>query len=82
MADRCKSCNAPIVWATTAAGKPMPMDATPAAVGFELIGIDGTAAKKATPLIGEWELGSQRTVFVSHFSTCPHAARHRRVSRG
>lgn len=67
-ADKCTSCGADIIWTVTAAGKRMPVDAKPTgkAVVLRTNNID-----PLTPL--------SRVVdaFVSHFATCPNAARHR-----
>ena len=63
---RCRSCDAPIAWATTPSGRKMPLSAAPA--GNVTLRSDGVAVVVAA---GE---GS----YVSHFATCPQAAQHRR----
>lgn len=76
-ATRCRSCGAPIFWATTRMGKTMPVDAQPTR--------DGNVA--ITRLSGEWLAtvvrAKQRELFrreryTSHFATCPNAKQHRK----
>jgi len=74
----CRSCHAPIVWTVTANGKRMPVDADPliASRGFRLDEEDPAqddivATFTASPGVGE-------RLYISHFSTCPDAARHRK----
>lgn len=79
MTARCQSCRAPIVWAKTEAGKPIPLDPDPVP--------DGNLA------LASWETGQAPRVRylrkgddppdpmvrrVAHFATCPAAKRHRR----
>jgi hypothetical protein len=71
MTDRCRSCDAPIVWALTEKGARMPLDAEPTPAG-SLVLVDGIARR---PQIGEDVPYLQ---YVSHFATCPNADRHRK----
>lgn len=79
MTTVCSSCEREIVWALTARGKRMPLDADPVEEWTDLRGKfvlrDGVAlaAVNAPPEAGE-------QVYVSHFATCPQAAQHRRAS--
>lgn len=69
----CSSCTAAIIWATTAAGKPLPVDAAPCADGniaLEQPGAFATYLRK-----GQVHEGPR---YKAHFATCPHAAAHRR----
>lgn len=68
-AATCKSCGAEIIWAVTANGKRMPLDAKHSS-GFTIEGI--ADAREGTPLI------ASSRVYISHFATCPNAAEHRR----
>lgn len=70
---RCRSCSAPIVWATTRAGKPMPVDAVPVEDGnVELAPPPaGKRAPVATVLTGPSLLGGP--LRKSHFATCKQA---------
>lgn len=69
--SNCKSCGAPIYWAKTGSGKNMPIDAKP-----------------ESRFIAEWDPKtgvlsvSNRNTYVSHFSTCSQADRHRSKSSG
>ncbi len=70
--DKCKSCGAEIIWTTTKNGKKMPVDAKP---------IKRIILKKNN-LIEFFETGIEyiseiTDTYVSHFSTCPMANKHR-----
>lgn len=88
----CRSCGAPVIWAKTAAGKLMPLDAvslsidTPGAFVIkqgEAIAVDRAvemyAADKAVSIAHarQW-LDEDRGAHLSHFATCPNASSHRR----
>ena len=66
--SRCKSCQAPITWAVTEGGKKIPLDAA--------------SKERRACVIGEEPDGSPgvaiRDTYLSHFATCPDAAKHRR----
>lgn len=63
----CSSCGAPIVWATTEAGKAIPLSA---------------ATKQARVVVEEGPDGklyaTVKTTYLSHFVDCANAARHRK----
>lgn len=60
---RCRTCGAEVVWAKTPAGKPIPLDAIPT---------------KRVLIGARTGLAHVVTVYVTHFETCPDAAKHRR----
>lgn len=64
--SQCKTCNAEIIWAKTASGKTMPIDAKSETMFI----VEG----------GAGELVTCRPVQVrkSHFATCAQAEQHRR----
>ncbi len=66
-AKQCKSCGKPILWATTPAGKAMPLDAESETWWL----LEGGVA------IGESRCRGV-VVHRSHFATCPQAGEHRR----
>lgn len=74
--SQCRSCRAPITWAGTVNGKPMPLDAAPYEGDderglFAIHVVDGkTLAVGATP--------ADDPVYRSHFATCPNAKEWRR----
>jgi hypothetical protein len=75
MTDVCRACKAPIVWAKTEAGRPMPLDAEPVdggnvALVDGIVVVLGAAARER--LDGKLEL------YRSHFATCPFADDFRR----
>lgn len=75
MSARCKSCNAPIRWAQTEAGRAFPLDAQPVLGGnVELTTVTnrhGARVEVARVVAdGEWR---------THFQTCPQADQHRRA---
>lgn len=80
--DACSSCNAPIIWTVTTRGKPMPVDAEPVDVnhggGNVLLTARHPLAPLAKVVTNPAHLFGARTVYRSHFVTCPFAARHRR----
>ncbi len=73
---RCKSCGAAILWARTARGKWMPLDAQPHAQGTVAI-LDGKAV-----VVPEELRRAGRPVYRCHFVSCPRAKEHRRHGAG
>lgn len=71
MAERCKSCEAPIEFARTAKGSRIPLDIA--------------SHPKANIIVDELGIarvvGEGNGVRISHFVTCPNAAKHRRRGR-
>jgi hypothetical protein len=65
---RCRSCGAPIIWAKTARGSPIPLDASPGPQPNLAPNADG-AMVVVPPGSGQ---------HTSHFATCPNAAAHRK----
>lgn len=82
----CRSCDRPVRWVTAAAtGKTMPIDPAPAPNGNIII----TAAGKAYVFATHADAVAMRDrssdpylrmsgTYISHFATCPAAAKHRR----
>jgi hypothetical protein len=67
MADKCRSCGAPILWVVMrASGKRMPLDAKP--------------EKRITLVAADPDtvVGQVTDAYTSHFATCPDAAQHRK----
>lgn len=73
--NRCTSCGAKVIWAKTAKGKSMPLDATPTADG-NLVLVNGVAR---IPEIGD---DQPFLAYKSHFATCPNADEHRKPRNG
>ena len=73
--SRCRSCGAPIMWATSERGKSIPLDPEPyrgdSPAG--LFVLRGRTAIAITP-----DAFPDEPRFVSHFATCSHPERHRR----
>jgi hypothetical protein len=69
---KCKSCDAPIMWAPTENGKSIPLDPAPVEGGNVQIDADGTAH-----VLGSAPLDAQ-PLHISHFATCPTADQHRK----
>lgn len=65
----CKTCGARILWSKTARGRPIPLDEEPVKGGNIRI-------ENGTALYVKPEPEVER--FVSHFSSCPQRAQHRR----
>lgn len=72
----CRSCQAPIRWANTAAGKTMPLDETPTEDGNVII-----VAGKAVVLTKDALIEPGTDRYTTHWATCPTAYEHRRVPR-
>jgi hypothetical protein len=79
MADRCSSCKAPIRWAITDAGYPIPLDLEPAADGnLRLVGArfkGGTPRALVVAPANRAALAGE--LYKTHFVTCPYAEQHR-----
>lgn len=75
---RCSSCGHPIRWATMASGKANPLDALPVADGNVAAHLDTNGVLRARVLKAGEEPGAHERRGVSHFTTCPRAADHRR----
>lgn len=71
MSARCRTCSAPLVWATSEAGRPMPFDAQPTVGGTHTV-VSGRAT-----FVPEAKRRGQ--LYTSHFATCPQASQHRRA---
>lgn len=94
MPPTCRSCDAPIIWATLPSGERMPLDALPVPDGNVLLHSDGVRALvlgKDDELEAEaiaasgGAAGLKRLAgmrYVSHCATCPHSASHRKQKRG
>jgi hypothetical protein len=63
----CSSCGAEIIWTVTEAGRRMPIDAKPE----KRVVLRKQENDPLTPLARVVD------TFISHFATCPNAARHR-----
>lgn len=71
---RCRTCDAPIIWARTPGGKAIPVDSEPRPDGnlvLEFNGEEGVTARYV----------SEGGTHVSHFVTCPDADTHRKPKR-
>lgn len=66
----CRSCGAPVMWATTESGKRIPLNVWPADNGNLVINHDGLAVAPSK--------GPRRAArYTTHFTNCPNAGRHR-----
>lgn len=78
--NRCRRCNAPLLWAETEKGRPIPIDPEPHADGD--IHLYPTGGKHRAVVIRESMRGFFRDegdpLYRSHFATCPYAGEFRR----
>lgn len=77
--NRCRSCNAEIRWAKTAAGKRIPLDVDPVRTGNVQLGLVG--GEEIAIVVGAADAVAAQAagleLYLSHFATCPNAASHR-----
>lgn len=78
--ERCKSCNAEIIWATTTQARSMPIDAKPRPGGNIALDHRPGLPPLARVLTVTQQFG-RKTMYTSHFATCPNAKKHRRRDR-
>lgn len=76
----CRSCQAEIRWATTRAGKAIPLDVPPTAEGNVVLEREG--ARDVAVTLGGFELelarSEGRETWMPHHATCPQAKDWRR----
>ena len=83
MSATCRGCGAPIIWATTSAGKRMPVDPVPTAQGTLVLRLGG---RPYVPRMSEYRPPVAHVVargddadeqaallYVPHWATCPNA---------
>ena len=70
----CKSCGAPIVWGRTSSGKRIPLD-TKTEMRFYFWDDDAETGHTVSNRV------RQVCTYVSHFATCPDAAKHRKPKK-
>lgn len=83
--SRCTSCNEPIRWVVMPSGSLMPVDVEPVDHGTVIITTDtvgtlsGNTFPKAIVLHRDQPdlFHADQPRYVSHFATCPNAAKHR-----
>jgi hypothetical protein len=73
----CRSCDAPIKWAKTRAGKTIPVDAEPSADGNLVLVPDFLGGLFALAADSDPDKPRHK----SHFATCPNADAHRKAKR-
>jgi len=69
---KCRTCEAPVIWAETRSGKPMPLDEKPSGNG-NMAYVNGKAW-----VATDEDRRLRRPLHTSHFATCPDAGQHRR----
>lgn len=81
MSDVCRRCKAPILWATTDHGAPIPLDPTPTTDGNIALVHLGTGAVVAITLKTRElaRLAGERELYMTHFATCPFADEFRKT---
>jgi hypothetical protein len=75
----CRSCHAPIVWAVTEAGRPIPLNPDPEPAGnLELVTRPGQRPPVVHVLTASAPRSPDVDRYQSHFATCPNANEWRR----
>lgn len=72
----CRSCRAPVYWATTVAGVQMPLDPESVDDGNVTIELFRGLPRAVVGLAGQPTL-DEAPRYVAHFVTCPHASQWR-----
>lgn len=78
---QCRSCHAPIVWATTTTGKRMTVNPEPGEGGnIRLVYRrgDNTPVAHVVPKAERGNYGADQAWYTSHFASCPQADEWRR----
>lgn len=81
--SRCRGCGADVYFATTTAtGKAMPLDPNPTTKGNIVLEKFTHAEKPKARVLSGLELqeareNADRSLYTSHFATCPHAGQFR-----
>lgn len=77
----CTTCRNPMIWATTARDKTIPVDATPSPDGNIRLDDRGPGRAPLAVIVAAGQadmFGSDERRWTSHFVTCPQADAHRR----
>jgi hypothetical protein len=77
MSEFCTTCKAPILWAITSGGHPMPIDVDPVADG-NLRLEHGAGEMPHVVVVPPSRRDPSESLYVAHFRTCPYADQHRR----
>lgn len=78
--DKCASCSAPVIWATTERLRSMPVDAEPSKDGNVQL-VDRNAGPPLARVLKVAEQFGKTNLRTSHLATCPQAAKWRKDGR-
>ena len=86
MSERCRSCNAKVIWTETERGRRMPVDATPVATGNLILRQREHRCPLAVHIDSALEPlrpheAAIQERYVSHFVTCPDRKNWRKKKR-
>lgn len=71
---KCRSCDAPIIWALTPSGRKVPLDAEPSPEGnLRVYDINNPTVAYLRPTDREAAKAGGQPLYISHFATCPQA---------
>jgi hypothetical protein len=82
VADCCKSCDAPIIWAKDPAGQPVPVDQGEREDGNLAVQHARGGGFHVRPLLEDGALTVHEWRAASHYATCPDAEQWRERGRG
>jgi hypothetical protein len=75
----CRSCQAEILWVVTTNGRRMPLDVEPDPVNGRFVKTRVEGEDKIVRFVKDKDLAENtKTLYSSHFQTCPNAREHRR----
>ena len=79
--SKCRSCGAEVTWIRMASGKKMPCDAAPVMYWAKMGGTEKIVTPNGEVISCELQGDVKEATglgYISHFSTCPYADKHRR----
>lgn len=76
--EKCRTCQAQIVWTETDRGKDMPVDAEPGSNGNLALILDGKGRVRSRVIPPHLAFG-RHDLHLSHFAVCPQADKWRRT---
>lgn len=74
----CRSCGAELLWAFTATGSRMPLNAEPSDAGNVVLSVGPTGQREATVIVEGDPRGDSQALYIPHHAVCPDGKKWRR----